>query len=628
MDNKIKKAADKIRMPDDMKERIISACQESAEKNITQKKHNDDFTEVVSGTERVSSRGRMIRMVSALAACAVLAGGIGATGALLHKHSRSQFANSELSQSAQAVSPFGDFSTFEFRFDAGDGKYGQYSTEIYARLADCLNRVDWGDELEEYETRTADQDVEGQTYDIKWTMGDTPPVSCDLHIANDGFVTYSESMMDETGAQKIIIENSRCYKIDFDTFSADVLEILAQDVETISPFGDFSTLDYSFYVGDDNFGVYSDEGYAKLSDFLNYFSWGESVEREDGSDNTADADGQIYGIKWTIGDTSPVVCNVHIFNDGYALYDERKMNFDTGELDPVDKIKWYKIDFDAFDTGVKEIISGENISVPEDSPFAKVITKEYWVSPFVAGLCDITREQRGKVASLFLSQTWREIDDTGEFGDMILIPDGESFVAEYREDDEYYQLTVLENEHACVFTATYDGDGNVITSDKKFYTCDNADFDIMLEEIFNESAGEESMDYNSEEQMKSDHKLVVDLVDRLGEGLVVWCEDGGWNKKELDSDQFETVRNYFNNHEFNESVANTFGKVEYRRWNEEFGESQIQLNDINSDESAIIYVSKDSSLIAVVKPASTEYIVNIYKADGLEALQFIREFEK
>ena len=95
MDKKLRNAAEKITMPEDMKERIIKAC-ENIDKTNIERIDNDGYTEVVSGTERISRRNNIIRVVSAAAACAVLAAGIGTTGVLLHKNHRSQLADSDV----------------------------------------------------------------------------------------------------------------------------------------------------------------------------------------------------------------------------------------------------------------------------------------------------------------------------------------------------------------------------------------------------------------------------------------------------------------------------------------------------------------------------------------------------
>ena len=227
MDKKLKNAADRIKMPEDMKGRIIRACESAEENNITRIDSADGYTEVASGTDRVTSKGRIIRTVGAAAACMVLLAGIGTTGVLLHRQN-SNIAGSDVISEGEHSSPFGDFSTFKYSFDAGDGKYGNYSAKTYAKLTDFLNNFNWGESVEKEAGRDKEADVEDPMYDIKWTRGDTPPIDCNIHIANDGYVSYQESMMDfETGGQMPLTENSKWYKIDFDAFESGINEIIA-----------------------------------------------------------------------------------------------------------------------------------------------------------------------------------------------------------------------------------------------------------------------------------------------------------------------------------------------------------------------------------------------------------------
>ena len=231
MDKKLKNAADKITMPEDMKERIIRACKSAEKKNITRIDSDDGYTEVASGTDRIGSRGRIIRTVSAAAACMVLLAGIGTTGVLLHRQN-SNIPSSNVSENECRSCPFGDFSTFSYSFDAGDGKYGNYSAETYAALSDFLNKFDWGEAVEKEEGRDKEADVEEPMYNIKWTMGDTPPVESNLHIAKDGYVSYYEMMMNfETGTMEPI-DDFKWYKIDFDAFDSGIKDIIGQEKDT------------------------------------------------------------------------------------------------------------------------------------------------------------------------------------------------------------------------------------------------------------------------------------------------------------------------------------------------------------------------------------------------------------
>lgn len=226
MDKKIKKAAEKITMPEDMKERIIKACEASADKNII-RNDNDGYADEVSGTERIEPKRRILQTVSAVAACAVLAAGIGTTGVLLHKNHRSQLAGSEDVDAAESRScPFGDFNTFKYSFEDGNVKYVNYYDENNGRLSDFLNTFDWGEPVEDTSGRGDEIVVTDYAYNISWEEN---RVVSWLYIADDGFVSYSANKYSEDYLTSDEVER-RSYSIDFEAFDKGLQNILAQDV--------------------------------------------------------------------------------------------------------------------------------------------------------------------------------------------------------------------------------------------------------------------------------------------------------------------------------------------------------------------------------------------------------------
>ena len=361
MDKKLKNAADKIRMPEDMKQRIISAA-ELAEKNHVNTV-NDGYIDVVSSAERVDPRRNIIRTISAIAACAVLVGGIGTTGFLLHRQNSTQMSGSEVSGTECRSCPFGDFSEFDYSFDAGDGKYGRYSAETYAKLSDFLNKFNWGEELTEYETRTEEQDA--KVYHIKWTRGDTPPIDCDIYISVDGFVTYQESMMGfESGAMENI--GSKCYKIDLDAFDRGVQEILAQ-ADAPTPFGDFSKLDYILNANDAKYGELSDDVRANLSDFLNNFNWGEEISDDQLSEEEKNrSQMNLHSLEWRSEDK---IYGLAVMEIGYAVYNVQKVTYvkGYGEVLEPESVQLYRVDYEAFDSGITDILTGKSDTAVSDT---------------------------------------------------------------------------------------------------------------------------------------------------------------------------------------------------------------------------------------------------------------------
>ena len=368
MDKKLKNAADKIRMPEDMKQRIISAA-ELAEKNRVNT-DNDGYIDVVSSAERVDPRRNIIRTISAIAACAVLVGGIGTTGFLLHRQNSTQMSGIEVSGTECRSCPFGDFSEFDYRFDAGDGKYGRYSAETYAKLSDFLNKFNWGEELgmseAENDDETGLQDLVYEKYTITWTKGDTPPVNCNIYVSKTGYVLYNEDIEYLETDEDHFIE-SRSYRIDFNAFDSGIMEILSKADEAPTPFGDFTTFDYTLNANDGKYNDLSDDKRAKLSDFLNKFAWGEEISTDElTEEEKSESEVKLHYLEWRIENK---VYGLVINDLGLAVYNVSKVNKVAGNREELkqESVKLYRVDYEAYDKGITEILAKYKAEAPTEA---------------------------------------------------------------------------------------------------------------------------------------------------------------------------------------------------------------------------------------------------------------------
>ncbi|WP_024860685.1 hypothetical protein [Ruminococcus flavefaciens] len=610
MDKKLKKAADKITMPSDMKERIINAC-ENAERNRSNSDNNDGYIDVVSSAERVDPRSRIIRTISAVAACAVLVSGLGATGVFLHRQHGSHMSGSEVSECRSC--PFGDFSTFEYTFDAEDGMYGNYSIETYAKLSDFLNKFNWGSELEEYETRTPDQDIEGQIYNIKWTKGDTPPIECNINIFDGGFVTYQESMMDfETGAQKTITENSRCYKIDFDAFDSGIMEILSKADEAPTPFGDFTTFDYTLNANDGKYNDLSDDKRAKLSDFLNKFAWGEEISADElTEEEKSESEVKLHYLEWRIENK---VYGLVVNDLGLAVYNVSKVNKVAGNREELkqESVKLYRVDYEAFDRDFMAILKGETtekeLTLCNDSPFAEILAKAYDVAPFSIYNTEATAEQREKIADIFNSQTWYEFDGAGEYFGWIITPNRNDFTVTCTEGKSVDVISVGYPNIACIYSRTYDDSGNITDSDWRFFKCDNKNIYSDLAEVFGIKLefGEDNTNEEWVDQNLGTERNILDVVHDERNDFRLYLSDGNdFTDTDLTAEQKEQLVSFFENYELKDEdlvpdMWKGYGSDEFEEY---FGESFIMISNEERVEKDIS-VSKDRQYIALYSAGS------------------------
>lgn len=85
--NKLKRSVEKINMPEGMEERIIENCRKNSIQTGDSHKNEADFSQQVSGVDNITPHRKIIRIVSAVAACAVIAGCIGTTVHLMNRSS-------------------------------------------------------------------------------------------------------------------------------------------------------------------------------------------------------------------------------------------------------------------------------------------------------------------------------------------------------------------------------------------------------------------------------------------------------------------------------------------------------------------------------------------------------------
>ena len=504
MDKKLRNAAEKITMPENMKERIIKAC-ENIDKTNIERIDNDGYTEVASGTERISRKNNIIRIVSAVAACAVLAAGIGTTGVLLHKNHRSQLAGSEDVDVAESRScPFGDFNTFKYSFEDGNVKYVNYYDENNGKLSDFLNNFDWGDALEHseiekdsrylkfeypdseyvYAEKVAVLDNEDRVYTIYRNTSEGYSI---IKIVNGGYVSYMDfSSHIATEGVDVITEN-RCYKIDFEAFDKGVQEIFAQEEEIeaekeaeVSPFGDFTTFDFDFQNETVLVNKNSGRSYDLVADMLNRWDWGEETEAQPGREDPFALTDLEYEISW---EEDHEVYWLKIAEDGYVIYTGIRYDDDYLNSEEICR-KYYNIEINSFDEGIYECISEAESITQEEIDY---LTSGELIS---AELYDISEDKNENITPTSEEDKgYVEEYLSGMFIDMLkdnIIPESQedlrySVVLMYKDNDKTIRRTYYVHENGCVVLYEYEvtpaGEEPITTAS---YSVDFNDFELCL----------------------------------------------------------------------------------------------------------------------------------------------------
>lgn len=368
MDKKLKNAGEKITMPEDMKERIIKACENTTEKNIIRTDTDDGYTDVVSSTERIDPRKNILRTVSTIAACAVLAAGVGTTGFLLHRNHTSNLAENDAidEEPVEKTCPFGDFGKYNYTFVGVDGNDVLYYKPLYTKLTEFLNNFDWGERHEpEDEEEAADELIDCEVYRIHWEYEeDGTNHYCSLEINGNGKAYFLDALPpgdDLDGHSEFVDEHWR--EIDFNAFDSGIKDIMENYGTAVSPFVDFRTVDFNFQAGIAMYDGYnSPKIYDVLANMLNNFDWGEGVDEPAPEEGVLNFSDSVYSISW---EEDHVISWVNIESTGRTEYVVLKYADDYLEAEEIAR-RIYQIDLEDFDYQISMILLQIDENIGQD----------------------------------------------------------------------------------------------------------------------------------------------------------------------------------------------------------------------------------------------------------------------
>ena len=517
MTNNLKNELEKIKMSKDTKERIIAACENSVRNRSISKTDNDEYTDHVFTAERVKPKNRLLRSISAVAACAVIAGGIGTTGYLINRNGSVPATETETTELVEEVkteiSPFGDFTTYDFLVSRGKGNDNQIeplqlSSEENEKVAAYLNNFDWGDEI---------------TFD---------------------------DLTDE----------------------------------------DLETTDYSMYI----------------------FQWEK--------DN----------VTYYLG-----VCEM-----GYAVYAELP---NDGKVQGINEPKYRKItriDFEAFDKGIRYIIgddtdnnTDDNTITPElceKSLFTDLLATDYEISPYTLDYQTPSQEQRDQLAELFESQTWYEFDGTINYYGWAVQPNRNNLTIRYTEGSTVNYISADFRNTACIYSVTYDGD-TIVDDDWKFYKCEDMNFGVKICDMFGTIIPDDfrcpdDAPVELEEEADAPLSSVLEDLSHTDNDITLNnYVNYDWEKEKLTDEQIDKLKQYFETHELkNEDLVpdmwKGFGSQEFC---ESFGNNFIMICGDNTFKD--LDFSYDRQFIAVHYDTYGKhgFETKIYRLHDAEQLDFL-----
>lgn len=284
--NKLKRTAEKITMPEDMKERMIKNCQaHAAQDNIDT---DTDFAHQVSGVETKHPR-HIARIISAAAACAVIAGSVG-TAAHFMKRSAPETNNlaGEIGETEVKFNPLADFNDHDYTiFDTMGDIHTGLNMDHKSLFASYFSQCEYGEWTDDDELFATSRSF----YEAYIFSSISETESIEITIDCNGCLTirrYNRNIKAPNVGESNLVESTTCekYKIDYEAFKNTVNLILSvESTEKPTPFGDMREFDFEFV------SVYYDshsrdisvttEQRVRIADFLNsvdYIEWTDEDE--------------------------------------------------------------------------------------------------------------------------------------------------------------------------------------------------------------------------------------------------------------------------------------------------------------------------------------------------------------
>lgn len=358
--NKLKRTAEKITMPEDMKERMIKNCQaHAAQDNIDT---DADFAHQVSGVETKHPR-HIARIISAAAACAVIAGSVG-TAAHFMKRSAPETNNltGEISEIEVSNNPLADFNDHDYIFSDSSAKIqAGLNKDQKSLFASYFSQCEYGEWTDEDETAAMSRSSY-ESYNFISTS-ETESISITIDCNDCLTITrYNGNIRAHNVGESQPLEStvSEKYKIDYEDFQNTVNLIMSVEATgKIAPFGDLNEFD--FEIIDVLFGDHSQsipitvEQKSRIADFLNSADYAEWTYEDDASAAVSSYPSyeqyHLQGIKAIIDSNDTFYCDIAFDITGCLTVTQQQYSASKNH-EATDR---YKMDYNLFKEAFQQI---------------------------------------------------------------------------------------------------------------------------------------------------------------------------------------------------------------------------------------------------------------------------------
>ncbi len=352
--NKLKRSAEKITMPEDAKERIITRCHQ-LEKNLEELSDDESgYVQQVSGVEKAKTH-RITKMISAAAACAVITGSVVAAAHFLKRPAPGTGNQMGGIEGVEVKNnPLSDFCDHNYALTNTIGSVQTTNLTEKQKLlfADFFNECEYGEWTDEDQLFAITRSYyAAYTFIEKSETGsDTITIDC------NNCLTIEHSSGESPSDEPAVIEQ---YKVNFEAFVNAVNLIMETDKdEKTAPFGDMSEYDFDIIFGEYNESSHaipvSEEQKLNLVQFLNnvdYTEWTDEDEAE-AALSSYPAKGE-YNLH---GKNDYFFCDISFDITGCLTATYGDFPPDSGNY----TMKKYKIDYDLFSKTIKQIIGADD----------------------------------------------------------------------------------------------------------------------------------------------------------------------------------------------------------------------------------------------------------------------------
>lgn len=434
---KLKKAAQRVAMPDELKKRILH------EAEVLTISENEGYKDSQVFTVEKAKPNHIAHIISAAAACAALVVGIGFAGI---GRSRDNMSPDSLSDVSCETPPFGDITQHDMAEIMKSRSSMELTSEQIQNIAALFSGQSW-EEIEFTDAQTV-SDNEMRTSDERWNIEywfdftDSTEENC-----NEGFYICAENML-----CYIAPDGEHFYGIDYEFYDSELRKILGYP-ERVSP--DDIKLEFT-EVSIQNMDL-SEEDINKLTEFFNeqtYIPADVSVEEA----------GEL-GVSFTLGGWGSD------WDDGQymMLYRSGYLQF---SVEP-ELTRMYEVDYELFNQTIGDIASENGGATGADAPFGEFEQPLFSVTTLDGEvvLLNHSFEKSPELQNYLTHIYWESAEPVDNFGE-----NGNGFVIDELLHSDKASLAI----DLDLKLAKYSKLGDTGTFDETFYKIDPQDFYYVL----------------------------------------------------------------------------------------------------------------------------------------------------